>query len=137
VEAARKKAQEQKQLEKEVFSDKQRQEMEKEKREMRKTSKSAVRAQPVGDDRDRRISRYVEDRKKSTGVALVLTFLFGPIGLLYANILYGVILTIIAIVGATTIFIPLIVWVFSIIDAPFAVKSYNKKMRSEAELLAG
>jgi|SRR5579875_2021666 len=54
---------------------------------------------------------------KSAGVAFVLTFFFGPVGLLYVSVAGGLILTLVAIVGfVLTLGIGTIVaWVISII----------------------
>jgi hypothetical protein len=54
---------------------------------------------------------------RSVGVALVLTFLFGPLGLLYATVAGGLVLTVIAlVVGLFTVGFGLfVIWPISMI----------------------
>lgn len=56
---------------------------------------------------------------KSVGAALVLTFLFGPLGLLYATVAGGLVLTVIAlVVGLFTVGFGLfVIWPISMIWA--------------------
>ncbi len=65
--------------------------------------------------------------------AFVLAVLLGPIGLLYVNVLYGIILIQIAallfpvpVPVPLTILILTLTWIFAAVDAPFAAISYNK-----------
>lgn len=69
-------------------------------------------------------------QKKSMGIALVLTFFFGPLGLLYASVSGGVILLIITIiVGLVTLGLGFIIgWLASMIWAAVAVNSHNTKI---------
>ena len=67
---------------------------------------------------------------KSAGISLLLTFLFGPLGMLYANILHGIIMIVLAfIIGFVTFGLgSLITWPISMIWGYIDVKSYNKKL---------
>lgn len=64
---------------------------------------------------------------KSVGVALLLTFLFGPLGLLYASVSGGIIMLIISVFVAifTLGFGVLITWPICMIWAAVAVNNQN------------
>lgn len=67
---------------------------------------------------------------KSAGISLLLTFLFGPLGMLYANIMHAIIMIVLAfIIGFVTFGLgSLITWPISMIWGYIDVKSYNKKL---------
>lgn len=67
---------------------------------------------------------------KSMGVAIILTVLFGPLGMLYSTILGGIIMCVISlIVGIVTLgFGLLLTWPICIIWAAVATSSFNKKL---------
>ena len=69
-------------------------------------------------------------KTKSLAVALILTFLFGPLGLLYATVPGALILLVLTIiVGFFTLGIGFIVgWLASMIWAVLAVNSHNAKI---------
>jgi hypothetical protein len=69
-------------------------------------------------------------RQKSAGVAFILALLFGPLGLLYASVIGGIVMIILgAIIGFITLgFGLVIVWIASIIWSIAAVNSFNKKI---------
>lgn len=71
----------------------------------------------------------VINNKKSVGLALILTFFFGPLGLLYATVAGGVIMLILGVlIGVVTLGFGLIfVWIASMIWAVIAVNSTNNK----------
>lgn len=89
---------------------------------------------------------------KSIGIAILLTFLFGPIGLLYASVSGGLIMTftpillyllffvglfqenyiLVDLVSGLIIFFILTFWLINIIWAVISVKSYNKKIEDES-----
>ena len=87
--------------------------------------------------REQRIDAYVAANRKDPGIAFLLAFLFGPIGFLYASVLGGVILILIAIGFAVTDFWPLntLLWFSCAVSAPFAAADVNKKLRIHAELI--
>jgi hypothetical protein len=87
--------------------------------------------------RARRIDQYVEEHQRSPSVAFLLTFLFGPIGYLYASLLGGVIFTLVSLFLLAFWPALVLLWLVLLISAPFTAKGYNKKLRSKAELLAG
>ena len=68
-------------------------------------------------------------KQKSVGVALLLAFFFGPLGLLYASVMGGVIMLILGvIIGIFTLGLGLIiVWIGSIIWAVVAANNANSK----------
>jgi len=78
-------------------------------------------------------SVVVMGKAKSVGVAFLLAFLFGPLGLLYASVTGGIVMFIAGvIIGIVTIGIGLIfVWVACIIWAVVAADSANKKLRNQ------
>ena len=69
---------------------------------------------------------------KSVGVSIILTVLFGPLGMLYSTIWGGIIMFVISVVvGLLTLGLGLIVtWPICIIWAAVATNSYNKKLLS-------
>jgi len=69
---------------------------------------------------------------KSMGVSIILTILFGPLGMLYSTILGGVIMGVLfLIIGFLTAGLGLIVlWPICIVWAAVATNSYNKKLVS-------
>ena len=69
-------------------------------------------------------------QKKSMGIALLLTFFFGPLGLLYSSVAGGLILLVLTIViGLITLGIGFFVgWIASMIWAAVAVNSHNAKI---------
>lgn len=80
--------------------------------------------------------------KKSTGIAFLLAFLLGPVGLLYATPVGGAIM--ILAIGGTAMFVgPLAIvvgvvgWVLSMIIALIAVSSHNSNVEKTIELLGG
>jgi len=77
-------------------------------------------------------------KQKSVGVALLLTFFFGPLGLLYASVLGGIIMIILSIlIGIFTLGIGLIfTWIACIIWAVVAVNMSNKKTVAGASTVA-
>ena len=71
----------------------------------------------------------VGSNQKSVGVAFLLAFLFGPLGLLYASVSGGIIMFILTlIIGIFTLGIGFILgWIGSIIWAIVAVNNHNQK----------
>lgn len=67
---------------------------------------------------------------KSVGLSLILTIVFGPLGMLYANVVHGIIMIVLAaIIGVVTFGLgALITWPVSVIWGFLDVKSYNKKL---------
>lgn len=69
---------------------------------------------------------------KSTGLAIILTVLFGPLGMFYSTIWGAIIMIpISAVVGILTVGFGLFVtWPICVIWAASATSSYNKKLLS-------
>ncbi|MBA3829041.1 MAG: hypothetical protein H0X33_08900 [Taibaiella sp.] len=76
----------------------------------------------------------VISKQKSAGLAFILTFLFGPLGLLYSSVGGGIAMVIMGvIIGFVTLGFGLIfVWIACIIWAVVAVNGQNKKMAANA-----
>ena len=74
--------------------------------------------------------RIIVTSTKSVGISLILTFLFGSIGMLYSTIWGAIIMSIVSIIVATvTLGMGLfIVWPICMIWGALAVASYNKKL---------
>jgi hypothetical protein len=76
----------------------------------------------------------VNQKKKVTGA--LLAFFFGPLGLLYANWIAAVLLTVMAFGLAITI--PgsqILVWPIGFIYSFFAVDKFNNKLKAKADLI--
>ena len=67
---------------------------------------------------------------KSVGIGLLLTFLFGPIGMLYATIWGGLLMMVVNLaVGIATFGIGLLfTWPIQLIWVTLSIRSYNKKL---------
>ncbi|MBU1171762.1 MAG: hypothetical protein KKD44_19590 [Proteobacteria bacterium] len=70
---------------------------------------------------------------KSMGISLILTFLFGPLGMLYSTILGGIIMMVVTfVVGLITLgFGVLITWPICMIWGAIAVSSSNKQLMAQ------
>lgn len=73
-------------------------------------------------------------KQKSVGVAFLLAFLFGPLGLLYASVVGGIVMIIVSVlVAIVTLGLGLLItWPICIVWAIIAANSANKKMASGA-----
>ena len=67
---------------------------------------------------------------KSVGIAIILTFLFGPLGMFYSTITGAIVMMVIsAVVGVLTVgFGLLLTWPVCIIWGAIAASSHNKKL---------
>ncbi len=74
----------------------------------------------------------LQTKQKSVGVAFLLAFLFGPLGLLYASVVGGIVMFIFGILIAivTLGFGLIIVWIGCIVWAIIAANNVNKSMVS-------
>lgn len=76
--------------------------------------------------------------KKSRPVSLILTILFGPIGLLYSSVVGGILLTIAALAFYWTIIIPVACWIFAIAWGDHAAHRHNRSVdRFERLMMRG
>ena len=73
---------------------------------------------------------------KSRGTAMILALLFGPLGLLYVSPAAAILLTIVAIVGAATIAVPIAVWIISIGLADHYAYTHNRKIKAKAKMMS-
>jgi hypothetical protein len=79
---------------------------------------------------------YVAAHKKSHVVNLLATFLFGPIGLLYASWVAGLIIILACIFTSGTIVIPLVLWFSSIPIGAACVHDHNRRVETTAGMLS-
>lgn len=79
---------------------------------------------------DRNVQVIVTRSTKSVGIGLLLTFLFGPIGMLYATIWGGLLMMVVnLVVGIATFGIGLLfTWPIQLIWVVLSIRSYNKKL---------
>lgn len=79
--------------------------------------------------------RIIVTSTKSVGISLILTFLFGSLGMLYSTIWGAIIMTIVSIiVGTITLGMGLfLVWPICMIWGAMAAASYNKKLFEQLE----
>lgn len=68
-------------------------------------------------------------RKKSQFAGIVLTVLFGPLGLIYSSSVWGVVLLVIAFLTAPTIIVPLLIWLVCIPIGIIAVANHNDSVK--------
>ena len=71
---------------------------------------------------------------KSAGIAILLTILFGPIGMFYSTIAGAIIMCIVTVVvGAITLGIGLLVtWPICILWAALAANAYNNRILAQS-----
>jgi hypothetical protein len=76
--------------------------------------------------------------RKSVGIAMILSILFGPLGLLYASVLGGVVMFAVSlIVGVFTLgFGLLLTWPICVIWAVIAANGHNRKLTSQVATAA-
>lgn len=88
--------------------------------------------QPMQQGYPQQPQMIITQAPKSMGLALILTFLFGPLGLLYANVRDGLIMICISIAVAflTLGFGLIFVWIGSMVWAYMDVEKYNKALMS-------
>jgi hypothetical protein len=74
--------------------------------------------------------RIVVTPTKSMGIAILLTFLFGPLGMLYSTIPGALIMIVLSlIVALLTVGLGLfLIWPICIVWGAIATSSYNKKL---------
>ena len=67
---------------------------------------------------------------KSVGIAIILTVLFGPLGMFYSTIIGAIIMMIISVIAAivTVGFGLILTWPVCIIWGALAAKAHNKKL---------
>ena len=84
-------------------------------------------------DENKTAQPVVVTSTKSVGIAIILTVLFGSLGMFYSTVWGAVIMTVISIiVGVLTLGVGLlVVWPISIIWGAIAVSSYNKKLLTQ------
>ena len=74
---------------------------------------------------------------KSYWASFFLTLFLGPLGLLYSSIAGGLILLIVAIVTALTVFVPIICWVISIPLGLYTTYRHNKGVGNFLDAVRG
>jgi hypothetical protein len=92
--------------------------------------------------REEKINQYVKANGKSAVFAFLLALLLGPFGYLYVNVVGGLIMILIVMVGRvagggdTAQGLLIILWVISFIMAPIQVRAKNKALLAQADLMA-
>ena len=61
--------------------------------------------------------------QKSVGTALLLTILFGPLGLLYVSVAGGLVLSLLSVLLFWTVIVPVICWIAAVIWAAVGIKN--------------
>lgn len=81
------------------------------------------------------IQHVVVTPTKSTGISIILTVLFGPLGMFYSTVIGGIIMLIVSVIlGAITFGMGLLVtWPVCVVWAAMAVGSHNKKLLADAK----
>lgn len=72
--------------------------------------------------------------EKSVGISLILTFFFGPLGMLYSTVVGGLVMIAVSfVVGLVTMGIGLaFLWPVYLIWGALAASSYNQQLRASA-----
>lgn len=78
--------------------------------------------------------QYIQAHCKSYIVGLFLTLLLGPLGLFYCSAAAAIVLTLLAIVSATTMIGPVVIWGASMVASIGAVHAYNNRVKTFAAL---
>lgn len=78
--------------------------------------------------------QYINVHSKSQMIGFILTLLLGPLGLFYSSWIAALILCVITISLASTIIIPLIIWVLAILISFDTVSRHNEKVKATAGL---
>jgi len=73
---------------------------------------------------------YLHAHFKSRRLSFILTLLLGPLGLLYISWKAALLLTILALVTALTIYVPILCWLLSVIYGQMWVSEHNQKIKT-------
>jgi hypothetical protein len=95
-----------------------------------------------GSDRSRRINAYLLERRRSPAGAAILAAFLGPLGYMYASLGGGAFYLIASILAWFLLWwlaVPvwMVMWLMMVAGAPVNVLRFNKRLVSQAELLAG
>lgn len=102
-------------------------------------TKSAVEAAPESSSPIRpTVQPVIVTPTKSVGIAILLTILFGPLGMLYSTVGGAIVMIIVSLlIGLVTLGLSLLItWPISIIWGAVAAGSYNKKLIAQAQSVA-
>ena len=79
---------------------------------------------------EKNVQIIVTRSTKSVGIGLLLTFIFGPIGMLYGTVWGGFIMLVVnLVIGIPTFGLGLLfTWPIQLIWVALSIRSYNKKM---------
>lgn len=85
-------------------------------------------------DENKAVQPIVVTSTKNVGIAILLTVLFGSLGMFYSTVWGAVIMTVLSIIiGVLTLGIGLLItWPVSIIWGAMAASSYNKSLLAQA-----
>lgn len=71
----------------------------------------------------------MEIEGKSRTLSFCLTFLFGPIGLIYASPKFAIALTAIMAMFLETVIVPLVCWALAIVAGDYFIAKYNNGLQ--------
>ena len=74
--------------------------------------------------------------EKSRVTSFVLTLLFGPLGLLYASVVWSLLMIVLVVVTAFTIVGPFVIWVLSIAIGDHLVHKHNQSIKQFMQLVS-
>ena len=79
---------------------------------------------------EKNVQVIVTRSPKSVGIGLLLTFLFGPIGMLYATVWGGLLMMVVnLVIGVVTFGLGLFfTWPIQLIWVALSIRSHNKKL---------
>lgn len=79
---------------------------------------------------DAKATKIIVTSTKSVGVSLILTFLFGPLGMLYSSVIGGLFMMAIAFIAVlmTFGFGLLLVWPICMLWGALATVAYNRRL---------
>ena len=72
--------------------------------------------------------RYIDSHKKSFIAGFILALLFGPIGLMYASVGWGVALLLLTIITASTVIIPIAFWLIGLMLSYHLIEQHNERV---------
>ena len=83
------------------------------------------------------VQNYIDVNSRSQMMGVVLTVIFGPLGLFYSSWIAALILCVVVVATVSTILVPIVCWITSVLLSLFFVPRYNKKVEAQARLMKG
>lgn len=72
--------------------------------------------------------RYIESHNKSYICGFIFALLFGPIGLMYSSVGWGVALLLLTIITASTVIIPIAFWLIGLMLSFHLIEKHNERV---------